>query len=199
MATDKSVFLDSFLFFGCSRKIDIRLLLILGGTYAISLIDRTNISIARTVGMGKDLALTVGARYSIITLWVGQLLVRCWISADIDLDRVFFIPYIIVSNFPVIKLSFEAKLIPLKNSLNYQQRFCWERWELDTSWLWLWLDGEVLWLVSKKMQTNFSISDPNSIRNGLYSKLGSTSSLSNYSWILWSRVRTILLKSHCLG
>ncbi|KAK4046707.1 hypothetical protein OIV83_005910 [Microbotryomycetes sp. JL201] len=48
-------------------KIDRRLLVILGALYAISLIDRNNISIARVVGMAKDLQLTVGMRYSIIT------------------------------------------------------------------------------------------------------------------------------------
>ncbi|GAA5999145.1 uncharacterized protein JCM10292_001622 [Rhodotorula paludigena] len=58
------------------RKIDWRLIPILSAVYAISLIDRTNISIARTVGMGRDLALTVGERYSIITC-------------------LFFVPYII--------------------------------------------------------------------------------------------------------
>ncbi|GAA6053960.1 hypothetical protein JCM3770_004642 [Rhodotorula araucariae] len=49
------------------RRIDWRLIPILSAVYAISLIDRTNISIARTVGMGKDLKLTVGERYSIIS------------------------------------------------------------------------------------------------------------------------------------
>ncbi|GJN92860.1 hypothetical protein Rhopal_005900-T1 [Rhodotorula paludigena] len=43
---------------------------------AISLIDRTNISVARTVGMAVDLELTVGERYSIITC-------------------IFFVPYIL--------------------------------------------------------------------------------------------------------
>merc|ERR1712169_143100 len=53
-----------------------RLIPMLSAVYAISLIDRTNISIARTVGMGRDLQLTVGERYSIITC-------------------IFFVPYII--------------------------------------------------------------------------------------------------------
>ncbi|KAJ7200964.1 major facilitator superfamily domain-containing protein [Mycena rebaudengoi] len=59
-----------------TRKVDLRLLVILGAVYAISLIDRTNISVARVAGMAKDLKLTVGERYSIIAL-------------------IFFIPYII--------------------------------------------------------------------------------------------------------
>merc|ERR1712072_625565 len=58
------------------RRIDWRLIPMLSAVYAISLIDRTNISIARTVGMGRDLQLTVGERYSIITC-------------------IFFVPYII--------------------------------------------------------------------------------------------------------
>ncbi|GAA5940725.1 hypothetical protein JCM3775_004880 [Rhodotorula graminis] len=58
------------------RRIDWRLIPMLSAVYAISLIDRTNISIARTVGMGKDLKLTVGERYSLITC-------------------IFFVPYII--------------------------------------------------------------------------------------------------------
>ncbi|KAH7106432.1 MFS general substrate transporter [Auriculariales sp. MPI-PUGE-AT-0066] len=59
------------------RKVDIRLLPILGALYAFSLIDRTNISLARVLGMGADLKLNVGDRYSIATV-------------------VFFIPYIIL-------------------------------------------------------------------------------------------------------
>ncbi|GAA5999144.1 uncharacterized protein JCM10292_001621 [Rhodotorula paludigena] len=58
------------------RKIDWRLIPILSALYAISLIDRTNISVARTVGMAVDLELTVGERYSIITC-------------------IFFVPYIL--------------------------------------------------------------------------------------------------------
>jgi len=58
------------------RKIDWRLLPILGALYSISLIDRTNISNARVAGMDKDLQLRVGNRYNITLL-------------------VFFIPYMI--------------------------------------------------------------------------------------------------------
>ncbi|KAF1808506.1 MFS general substrate transporter [Eremomyces bilateralis CBS 781.70] len=47
------------------RRIDWRLLPILGALYSISLIDRTNISNARVAGMAKDLGLTVGDRYAI--------------------------------------------------------------------------------------------------------------------------------------
>ncbi|KAI9763517.1 MAG: hypothetical protein M1840_000470 [Geoglossum simile] len=58
------------------RKVDYRLLPILGALYAISLIDRVNISNARVAGMGKDLHLQIGSRYSIVLV-------------------VFFIPYFI--------------------------------------------------------------------------------------------------------
>jgi len=38
-----------------SRRIDFRMLPLLGLLYAIALIDRTNLSIARTAGMDRDL------------------------------------------------------------------------------------------------------------------------------------------------
>ncbi|KAK9900127.1 MFS general substrate transporter [Cystobasidium minutum MCA 4210] len=57
-------------------KIDLRLLIILGLCYAVSLIDRTNISVARVAGMQRSLRLDIGERYSIISL-------------------LFFVPYII--------------------------------------------------------------------------------------------------------
>ncbi|KAF2227509.1 major facilitator superfamily domain-containing protein [Elsinoe ampelina] len=50
------------------RRIDIRLVSTLGFMYCVSLMDRTNLGIAAVAGMSYDLALTVGARYSIITL-----------------------------------------------------------------------------------------------------------------------------------
>ncbi|EJD49650.1 MFS general substrate transporter [Auricularia subglabra TFB-10046 SS5] len=59
------------------RKVDMRLLPILGALYAFSLIDRTNISLARVVGAQQELGLDVGNRYNIIAL-------------------VFFPPYILV-------------------------------------------------------------------------------------------------------
>lgn len=39
------------------RKVDIRLLIILGALYSIALIDRTNLSAARVAGMAKELKL----------------------------------------------------------------------------------------------------------------------------------------------
>ncbi|KAH0536650.1 hypothetical protein FGG08_006495 [Glutinoglossum americanum] len=56
------------------RRVDWRLLPILGALYAISLVDRVNISNARVAGMGVDLKLNIGSRYSIVLV-------------------VFFIPY----------------------------------------------------------------------------------------------------------
>ncbi|PVG02494.1 MFS general substrate transporter [Serendipita vermifera] len=58
------------------RLIDLRVLPILAALYALSLIDRTNTSNAYVAGMAKDLGLTIGTRYSIITV-------------------IFFVPYII--------------------------------------------------------------------------------------------------------
>lgn len=48
------------------RKIDWRLLPILGALYSISFIDRGNIGVARVAGMGQDLQLQIGNRYTII-------------------------------------------------------------------------------------------------------------------------------------
>ncbi|KAJ7287183.1 major facilitator superfamily domain-containing protein, partial [Mycena rebaudengoi] len=48
------------------RRVDWRLLPILGILYALALIDRTNISIARVVGLDEDLGLSIGSRFSIV-------------------------------------------------------------------------------------------------------------------------------------
>lgn len=48
------------------RQIDLRVVLLLGAMYAVSLIDRSQIGLAMISGMGADLQLTVGARYNII-------------------------------------------------------------------------------------------------------------------------------------
>ncbi|KAJ7209757.1 major facilitator superfamily domain-containing protein [Mycena pura] len=48
------------------RQVDWRLLPILGVLYALALIDRTNISIARVVGLEQDLGLNIGNRFSIV-------------------------------------------------------------------------------------------------------------------------------------
>jgi hypothetical protein len=50
------------------RKIDLRLLPILGALYTISLIDRNNISVARISGLDEDLGLNVGSRASLALL-----------------------------------------------------------------------------------------------------------------------------------
>ncbi|KAL4789147.1 major facilitator superfamily domain-containing protein [Aspergillus venezuelensis] len=59
------------------RRIDLRLLPILGLMYSISLIDRTNSGLALVAGMQEDLDLAVGDRYTIIVM-------------------LFFIPYVIL-------------------------------------------------------------------------------------------------------
>ena len=50
------------------RKIDFRLLPILGALYTIALIERTNISVARISGLDDDLDLKVGNRASVVLL-----------------------------------------------------------------------------------------------------------------------------------
>ncbi|KIK67517.1 hypothetical protein GYMLUDRAFT_156068, partial [Collybiopsis luxurians FD-317 M1] len=62
------------------RRIDLRMLPLLGLLYSLALIDRTNLGVARIAGMGKDLELSIGTRYS---------LVSC----------VYFIPYILLNVF----------------------------------------------------------------------------------------------------
>lgn len=51
-----------------SRRVDLRLLPILGVMYSISLIDRTNLGLALVAGMQEDLGLDVGQRYTIIVM-----------------------------------------------------------------------------------------------------------------------------------
>ncbi|KAF2117995.1 major facilitator superfamily domain-containing protein [Lophiotrema nucula] len=58
------------------RKIDMRLLPTLAIIYAFALIDRVNLPNARIAGMDEDLGLSLGSRYSILTM-------------------IFFVPYII--------------------------------------------------------------------------------------------------------
>jgi MFS family permease len=52
----------------CRRKVDWRLIPILGALYSISGIDRVNLSNARVAGMDEDLHFNVGDRYSIALL-----------------------------------------------------------------------------------------------------------------------------------
>ncbi|KAK0195772.1 major facilitator superfamily domain-containing protein [Armillaria mellea] len=59
------------------RRVDLRLLPVLGTLYALALIDRSNMGVARLAGMGKALELSVGARYSIVSC-------------------IYFIPYILL-------------------------------------------------------------------------------------------------------
>ncbi|KAJ5773402.1 hypothetical protein N7457_008298 [Penicillium paradoxum] len=50
------------------RRVDLRLLPILGIMYSISLIDRTNLGLAFVAGMEEDLGLDIGSRYTIIVM-----------------------------------------------------------------------------------------------------------------------------------
>lgn len=58
------------------RKIDFRLLPLVVALHAISLVDRTNISVARISGMDDDLKLEKGERVSIVTstFFIGYIL-----------------------------------------------------------------------------------------------------------------------------
>jgi len=58
------------------RKLDLRLLPVLATIYAFALIDRVNLPNARIAGMDEDLQLSVGERYSLLSM-------------------IFFVPYII--------------------------------------------------------------------------------------------------------
>ncbi|KAK0241418.1 major facilitator superfamily domain-containing protein [Armillaria nabsnona] len=59
------------------RRVDLRLLPVLGALYALALIDRSNMGVARIAGMDKALELSLGARYSIVSC-------------------IYFIPYILL-------------------------------------------------------------------------------------------------------
>lgn len=64
------------------RKIDFRLLPILGALYTIALIDRTNISVARISGLDDDLDLKVGNRASVVLLvTITRYLTGCRITS----------------------------------------------------------------------------------------------------------------------
>ncbi|PPQ87485.1 hypothetical protein CVT25_008221 [Psilocybe cyanescens] len=70
------------------RKVDWRMLPLLGTLSALSLVDRSNLGLARIVGMDHDLHLRVGARYSIVSC-------------------IYFVPYILLelpSNISLRKL-----------------------------------------------------------------------------------------------
>ncbi|OGE47299.1 hypothetical protein PENARI_c051G11455 [Penicillium arizonense] len=50
------------------HRVDRRLIIICGAAYCISLMDRTNVSVAAITGMMEDLELYIGFRYSIVLL-----------------------------------------------------------------------------------------------------------------------------------
>jgi hypothetical protein len=71
-----------------SRRIDIRLLPILGLMYSISLADRTNLGLALVAGMQTDLGLGIGDRYTIIVM----VFFVAYILFEIPSVRLFFPP-----------------------------------------------------------------------------------------------------------
>ncbi|KXG46962.1 Major facilitator superfamily domain, general substrate transporter [Penicillium griseofulvum] len=66
------------------RRVDLRLLPILGLMYSISLIDRTNLGLAFVAGMEEDLGLDIGNRYTIVVMNLilpragCTYLITCW-------------------------------------------------------------------------------------------------------------------------
>jgi hypothetical protein len=79
-----------------SKKVDRRLLIILGALYAVSLIDRTNISVARVAGMAVELKLTVGERYRSVSLLLDRPEPTLTRDASYSIiSAIFFAPYIV--------------------------------------------------------------------------------------------------------
>lgn len=70
------------------RKIDMHLLPLVVALHAISLVDRTNISVARISGMDEDLSLETGERVSIVTstFFIGYILFN--IPSNIVIRRI---------------------------------------------------------------------------------------------------------------
>lgn len=64
------------------RKLDIRLLIILGAMYSIALIDRTNLSSARVAGMSVELKLCVPTRTDVLTVLINALIMICFVSQE---------------------------------------------------------------------------------------------------------------------
>lgn len=70
------------------RKIDFRLLPVLAVIYSFALIDRVNLPNARIAGMDEDLQLSVGARYSLITMIFFVPYVICQFPANIVIRQI---------------------------------------------------------------------------------------------------------------
>ena len=60
------------------RRVDWRLLPILGALYSIALIDRVNVSAARISGMDAALGLSIGDRYTIALVLFLSVLYPAW-------------------------------------------------------------------------------------------------------------------------
>ena len=70
------------------RKIDFRLLPVLATIYSFALIDRVNLPNARIAGMDVDLELSVGNRYSLISMIFFVPYVICQFPANIVIRKV---------------------------------------------------------------------------------------------------------------
>ncbi|KAF5348638.1 hypothetical protein D9758_006747 [Tetrapyrgos nigripes] len=77
------------------RRIDLRMLPLLGLLYSLALIDRTNLGVARVLGMGKDLAGFFPALVFIITTWYTKFEVQTRLAA-------FYLVSILIGGFSAI-------------------------------------------------------------------------------------------------
>jgi MFS family permease len=66
------------------RRVDWRILPLLALLYSFSLIDRSNLGIARVVGMGKDLGLSKGNRFSLVSLVYFIPYTLLWVKVEFD-------------------------------------------------------------------------------------------------------------------
>ncbi|KAF4959599.1 hypothetical protein FSARC_10685 [Fusarium sarcochroum] len=71
-----------------TRRVDLRLLPILGLMYSISLIDRTNLGLALVAGMQEELGLAVGNRYTVIVMVFFVAYILCEIPSNLILPKV---------------------------------------------------------------------------------------------------------------
>ncbi|KAH6985250.1 major facilitator superfamily domain-containing protein [Ilyonectria destructans] len=70
-----------------TRRIDLRLLPILGIMYSVSLIDRTNLGLALVAGMQGDFELAVGNRYTIVVMVFFVAYILCEIPSNLILPK----------------------------------------------------------------------------------------------------------------
>ncbi|KAL4803102.1 major facilitator superfamily domain-containing protein [Aspergillus unguis] len=97
------------------HRVDRRLVVITGGAYCISLMDRTNVSVAAITGMMEDLELYIGFRYSIMVLVFFVTYIVCQPVATAIIRKIG--PRIFIST---LVMSWGAVLIGFAYSPNWQ-------------------------------------------------------------------------------